>query len=150
MGLGVHATVRREMKLELHHTININLCHLPDPHTLEAIEVLARAVAAQGDSFMTLSAAVMAKIAEIKAALGGIATQIQTGLTGIQGDIQALKDKIVAGGMSEAEILEALTDLSTSVATVGTAAQAVTDLDLANPSTSAPPVDPPVDPGPNA
>ena len=140
----------RTMKLELHHTININLCHLPDPRTLEAIEALARVVAAQGDSLMTLSAAVLAKLAEIKTALAGIGTQLATGVTGIQADIQALKDKITAGGMSEVEILEALTDLSTSVATVGTAAQAVTDLDLANPSTSAPPVDPPVDPGPNA
>jgi len=93
---------------------------------------------------MTLSAAVLAKIEEIKTALAGVGAQIQTGVTGIQGDIQALKDKIVAGGMSEAEILEALTDLSSSVTTVGVQAQAVTDLDLANPAV-APPPPPPID-----
>ena len=84
---------------------------------------------------MALSAAVQAKIAEIEAALAGITTQITTGVAGIQTDIQDLKDKITAGGMSEAEILAALTELQTSAASVGTAAQAVTDLDLANPGT---------------
>ena len=126
MGLGVHATVRREMKLELHHTININLCHLPDPRTLEAIEALARVVAAQGDSLMTLSAAVLAKTNEIKAAL-------DAAVAGITADIQALKDQIAAGGMTEAEILLALDGIASS-------AQAVTNLDLANPGV--PPVPP--------
>lgn len=69
---------------------------------------------------MALSAAVQAKVDEIKAAL-------DAGVAGIQADIQALKDKITAGGMSEAEILEGLS-------AIGASAQKVTDLDLANPA----------------
>jgi len=121
--------------------ITLNLCHLPDPRTLEAIEALARQVGVLGEQLMAVSTAVQAKLDEIGTVLDGIGPQLTTGVAGIQADIQALKDQIAAGGMTEAEILNALSGLAAKAANVGVSAQAVTDLDLANPGV--PPAPPP-------
>jgi len=86
-------------------------------------DILSRltALEAQGQSLMAVAQTTQAKIDAISAALDAAAT-------GLAADIQALKDQLNAAnnGMTEADVNAALAPLEAR-------AQALTDLDVANP-----------------
>jgi len=111
-----------DIHLHMHDDVKIDLILARLAHLLD-----------QGATHMALTQAVRDRLEAIKATL-------ESGVAGIKGDIQDLKDKITSSaGATEAEILAGLDSIGASV-------QAVGDLDLENPAAPVTPVDPPVDP----
>ncbi len=82
---------------------------------------------------MALTKAVQDKLDAVQATLASGFKTIVDAAAGISTDIQALKDKIAAGGMSEAEILAGLDGISKGADDITTAAKSVQDIDVANP-----------------
>lgn len=123
------------IRIEVHHFLHNEEMSGNVPQLLTQILERLGVIEAQGVELMAVSQATQAVIDAINAKLDSVATALTSAASGLSADIQALKDALnqANNGMSEADVNAALQPISDRADAIAAAAQALTDLDAANP-----------------